>query len=133
MRLYAYPDSRGIPTIGVGHTSMGGPPHVYFGLQITPDQVHSILAADLAPIEASINGLVKAPLTQNQFDALVSLTFNIGLGGFRGSSVLRQLNLNHYLNAADDFLMWDEPPELMTRRRGERLQFLTPDMKVPTP
>lgn len=127
VRLHAYPDTRGIPTIGVGHTSMGGPPHVYFGLTITMDQALQILAADLAPVEASVNASVTAPISQNAFDALVSMVFNIGIGGFRGSSVLRQLNQKHYSEAADDFLMWDHPPELIGRRRAERAQFLTPD------
>jgi lysozyme len=62
---------------------------------------------------------------KTSFDALDSLVFNIGIGGFRGSSVLRQLNLKNYQAAADDFLMWDEPPSLIGRRRDERTQFLS--------
>lgn len=127
VRLHAYADSRGIPTIGVGHTSMGGPPHVYFGMTVTMEQAYQILAADLAPVEAAINSAVTVPISQNAFDALCSLTFNIGIGGFRGSSVLRQLNQKRYSEAADDFLMWDHPPELIGRRRAERTQFLTQD------
>jgi lysozyme len=63
----AYPDSRGIPTIGIGYMSMAGPPHVYWGLMITDDQVKAILTQDLAPIEATINACVHVPINQNQF------------------------------------------------------------------
>jgi lysozyme len=124
VRYHAYQDVRGIWTIGVGHTAMAGPPHPYPGLVITPEECQIILARDVGPCENEINALVKVPMTQNQFDALVSLTFNIGIGGFRGSSVLRQLNAKQYVVAADDFLMWDHPPQLIGRRRAERAQFL---------
>lgn len=124
VRLKAYPDSRGIATIGVGHTSSGGPPRVYWGLKITLEQAYSILANDLAPCEKAINDNVKVPLTQNQFDALASFIFNIGIRGFRGSSTLKQLNLHNYSEAAKDMLMWDIPPELIGRRKQEVAQFL---------
>ncbi len=124
VRLHAYYDTRLIPTIGVGHTSMAGPPHVFIGQTITIDEAKKILAHDLAPVEATINAAVHVPITQNQFDALCSLTFNIGVGGFRGSSVLKELNRRKYAEAGNDFLMWDHPPELIGRRRAEREQFL---------
>jgi lysozyme len=126
VRLDAYQDTRGIWTIGVGHT--GG----YLArpaTTITMEEADAILAADLAQFEAAVNRIVKAPLTQNQFDALVSLAFNIGINGFTGSSVVRMLNCSppRYADAALDFLLWDEPPELVKRRDGEKAQFLTPD------
>jgi lysozyme len=104
-RTTAYPDTRGIWTIGVGHTG----PEVHRGLVWTQEQVDAALEKDLGWAEAAINEGVTAPLTQNQFDALVSLTYNIGAGGFRGSSVRKQLNLRNYRAAAQDFLMWDKP------------------------
>src|SRR5271166_4274141 len=68
--------SRGTLTIGYGHTSSAGPPKVYVGQRITKDQANQILAADLAVVEQQVSSRVKVPLNQNQFDALVSFTFN---------------------------------------------------------
>lgn len=127
-RLEAYQDIRGIWTIGVGHTAAAGPPHPYPGLTLTKEQVETVLASDVVPVETGIiAALPNIGLTQNEFDALVSLVFNIGIGGFRGSSVRRYLLQHNYAGAADDFLMWDHPPQLIGRRREERAQFLTPD------
>jgi hypothetical protein len=72
---------------------------------------------------------VRVPLTQGQFDALVSLCFNIGGSGFRKSTVVRRLNEGNYRGAADAFLMWNKPPEIMGRRRSEYKQFLAATSK----
>lgn len=125
--LHAYQDSVGVWTIGVGHTGRMSPPLVHPEMVINTIQADQFLSADLGPTETVVNQCVSVPLTQNEFDALVSLVFNIGVNGFRGSSVLRQLNLRNYHVAADDFLMWDHPAALLGRRRAERLQFLTLD------
>jgi lysozyme len=127
VRLSAYKDTRGILTIGVGHTSAAGPPPVTAGMKITMDQCDTILAHDLGDCEAAVNRAVHTPISQNAFDACVSLAFNIGAPGFIGSSVVRQINAGNMAEAADDFLMWDRPPELLGRRKGERAQFLRPD------
>src|SRR5881397_2781928 len=91
-KLTAYADSVGVWTIGVGHTSVAGPPKVTKGMTITAAQSDEILARDLSGVEASVDAMVKVPLNQNEFDALVSLVFNIGAGAFKGSSVLKNLN-----------------------------------------
>jgi lysozyme len=131
--LKAYLDSVGVLTIGVGHTSAAGPPKVTKGLTITAAQSDEILARDLAGVEASVSSLVKVPLNQNEFDALVSLVFNIGAGGFKGSSVLRNLNVGNRAGAADAMLAWNKGtvkgkkvalPGLTNRRQEERTQFL---------
>lgn len=124
-KFVAYRDSVGVWTIGTGHTGRMSLPKVYGGMTITAEQADAFLASDLAPTEAAVNSAVKVPVTQNQFDAMVSLAFNIGVNGFRGSSVVRQLNAGNVQAAADDFLMWDIPAELLARRRGERAQFLS--------
>lgn len=126
-KLTAYQDSVGVWTIGVGHTGRASPPMVYEGMTINNATAEAYLAADLTPFENVVNASVKVPISQNAFDALVSLSFNIGARGFQGSSVLRQLNLGRYEVAADDFRMWEIPPELKSRREGERAQFLRPD------
>ena len=126
-RLSAYRDSVGVPTIGVGHTGRAAPPTVEMGMTITRAQADSIFAADLAPFEAAVSAAVPASLTQNQFDACVSLAFNIGPRGFAGSTVVHRLAAGDRAGAAEAFLMWNHPSELLGRRRAERAQFLTPD------
>ncbi len=132
-RLTAYRDSTGVPTIGVGHTGRAAPPPVAMGMTITRAEAEAILSADLAPIAAAVAAVVPAGLTQNQFDACVSLAFNIGARGFEGSTVVRRLAAGDSAGAADAFLMWSHPPELAGRRRAERAQFLTPDPVPPAP
>jgi len=118
-KLQAYRDVKGIWTIGVGHTG----PEVHRGLVWTIEVVEITLANDLERFVAAVNN-VGCSLTQNEFDACVSLAFNIGVGGFEGSSVVKQLKAGNKQAAADDFLMWEKPPSLRARREGERRQFL---------
>ena len=130
--LHSYRDTRGILTIGVGHTSAAGPPVVVEGMVITAAECDDILSRDLAKFEDAVNAALKTPiaqnkLSQNAFDACVSLAFNIGAPGFIGSSVAREINKGDMQGAADAFLLWDHPPELIGRRKGERAQFLRPD------
>jgi lysozyme len=120
-RNKAYLDSKGIPTIGVGHTS----PNVYIGLVWTDQQIEDALRDDLKTAENCVNKYVIVPLTQNQFDALVSFVFNIGVNAFRKSTCLRLLNEKLYDMAADAMLMFNKPPEVIGRRQGEREQFLS--------
>lgn len=126
-RNHAYQDTRGIWTIGVGHTGS----EVHSGLVWTDEQVDAALAADLARFEACVTNRIHVPMTQNQFDACVSLAYNIGEAGFSSSSVARHLNAGDVHAAADAFLLWNKPPELIGRRRAERAQFLTPDQGSP--
>lgn len=128
-RLKAYLDSRGIPTIGVGHTgNVDGKP-VSTGMIISSLKSSELLKGDLRWVEDSIHALVRAPLNQNQYDALCSLIFNIGKTAFAGSTVLRQLNLGNYAAAADAFLLWKkagkDPDILLPRRQRERALFLS--------
>jgi len=116
----AYQDTRGIWTIGVGHTG----PEVHQGLVWTEAQVEEALAKDIAWAENEVNTHVTVPMTANQFDALVSFTFNIGKTGFDHSTALRDFNYG-VVKAANDLLMWEQPPVLKGRRESERAQFLT--------
>lgn len=125
VRLKAYRDSVNVLTIGVGHTGRASPPSVTAGMSITALQADQFLASDLAPMENAVNGAVRAPLTQSQFDACVSLAFNIGAGGFASSTVVRKLNKGDYAGAADAFLLWEKPAVLKSRREAERRQFLS--------
>src|ERR1700744_5782663 len=87
VRLTAYLDSGGIPTIGYGHTS-----GVKAGMTCTQAQAEQWLAEDVEGSEYVVNKVVTAPLNQNQFDALVDFVFNLGSGAFQGSTLLKLLN-----------------------------------------
>ncbi|HZP77520.1 MAG TPA: lysozyme [Pseudolabrys sp.] len=133
VRLKAYRDSVGVLTIGVGHTSSAGPPEVTPGLTITQAECDEIFALDLVKYETAVNSAVKVPLSQNQFDACVSLCYNIGPSGFSRSTVAKRINSVDMAGAADAFLMWSKPPEILGRRRGEVAQFKTPYVFPPPP
>jgi lysozyme len=134
-KLTAYRDSAGVLTIGVGHTSAAGAPTVTAGMRITAAEADKVLSRDLAAVEVDLNRMATVPLNQNEFDALVSLVFNIGATAFRKSTLLRRLNAGDRRGAADQFLAWNkitrngrkvELRGLTTRRQAERGQFLTP-------
>ncbi|CCJ07116.1 lysozyme [Methylocystis sp. SC2] len=124
VRTKAYRDSVGVWTIGVGHTAAAGPPHPVAGMEISRAEVDRLLSRDLGQYENAVNGAVRVPLTQGQFDALVSFCFNIGIGGFKGSTVVKLLNKRNYRGAADAFMKWVKPPEIRGRRESERQQFV---------
>ncbi len=117
LRLEAYLDSVGVPTIGVGHTA-----GVKIGDTCTKEQALAWLAEDLQWSEAAVNQ-VTAPLEQHQFDALVSFVFNVGQGAFAASTMRKYLNLGNYEAAGNEFDRWHIPSEITTRRNGEREQF----------
>ncbi|MBY9067241.1 lysozyme [Hyphomonas sp. WL0036] len=99
-RASRLPDGRWI--VGYGHTKTARA-----GLEVTPEDAELVLAhADLPPVEQLIHDEVLAPLTQNEFDALVSFAWNIGVGAFQSSSVLANLNEGDRLSAAADMWLW---------------------------
>lgn len=129
LRLEAYPDpaTGGEPwTIGYGHTG----PEVVPGLIITREEAESLLARDLIKREIGVESMVRAETSANQFSALVSLAYNIGLSAMRTSTLVRKLNQGDYAGAADQFLRWDKGngqrmDGLTKRRRAERTLFLS--------
>ena len=123
LRLTAYRDAGGVWTIGYGST--GG---VRRGMTITRDQAVLRLYHDLDTAESAVNSRVTVPLSQPQFDALVSLVFNIGGGAFRKSTLLQKLNAGDYSGAANEFMRWVKAKGrvlggLVTRRTAERALF----------
>ena len=130
-RLKSYKDSAGIWTIGYGTTTAAGLGTVQAGMTITQSQADEWLAAGLVKYEAGVmRALTRSP-NQNQFDAMVSLCYNIGEGAFAKSSVARLFNGGDVHGAADAFLMWKKAggkvlQGLMNRRRKERELFLLP-------
>ncbi|EDY4411149.1 lysozyme [Salmonella enterica] len=127
-KLTAYPDSRGIWTIGTGHTGKVDGVAIHRGMTITQDTTDRLLRDDLSWVERCIADRVAVVLNQNQYDALCSLIFNIGANAFIGSTVRRQLNAGNYTAAADAFLKWSRAgsnPTILAPRRGrERAMFL---------
>ena len=120
LRLTAYADSGGTWTIGYGHTGL----YIRAGMTITREQAEKYLAEDAARAAAAVNRLVKVPLTQNQFDALVDFTFNLGPGALSGSTLLRHLNNGDFAAARAQFERWVHAggvplPGLVRRRRAE--------------
>lgn len=124
MRLTAYKDTVGVWTIGLGHTSNAGPPPVHEGMTITEDEAWEIFRRDNKRFRDECLPLIKAPLSQQEFDALASFIYNIGSTNFAKSTVLKRLNEGDYDSAGEAMLMWNKPPEVMNRRRGEHAQFL---------
>ncbi|GKX63846.1 hypothetical protein SOASR032_24150 [Pragia fontium] len=124
--LKAYPDpgTGGIPwTIGYGHTK-----GVKRGDVIDKAEAERLLKCDLAQFEQDVTRLVKVPLTQNQFDALVSFAFNAGVMALSTSTLLKKLNASDYAGAAGQFDRWVYAGKkrlagLERRRRVERRMF----------
>lgn len=127
-RLKAYHDTKGIPTIGVGHTSAAGPPEVHMGLTITADQSDEILMRDLKTFEDILNKALKVPVADHEFDALLSIMFNVG-PKFATSTAIRRLNAGDKAGVPAAIMMWNKPSEIIGRRKSERDQFLTPYAK----
>lgn len=119
-RNKAYLDSKGIPTIGVGHTG----PEVYIGLAWTDQQIEDAFKDDIRWAEDAVNKYCVQELSQDQFDALVSFTFNVGKTAFIKSTMLRKLNQGDYAGAAKEFDRWVIPKEVTSRRMGEKHQFI---------
>jgi len=130
LRLNAYRDPVSVLTIGYGHTSMAGEPKVYAGQKITRAEALTILHRDINRFAVGMMKFIRVSLTQGQFDALVSLSFNIGLGAFKKSTLLRKLNAGDFEGAASEFPKWRKAggrvlPGLVKRRAMEKALFLS--------
>jgi len=113
-------------TIGYGNTWSD----VKLGLIITREEAEKRLKKDLEKIEIALNNNINVPINQNQFDALISFIYNIGIYGFLKSTLLKFLNQKKYLEAANEFLRWDKVKRktikgLTIRRKKEQFLFLT--------
>lgn len=122
-----------IPTIGWGSTE-----GVKMGDVWTVEQAEAALRKEVSKFEDAVNAGVKFTPTQNQFDAMVSLAYNIGAAGFTGSTVLRKANQGDYQGAANAFNMWVRAqgqtlPGLVSRRAQEAALFLLDGPAAPTP
>jgi lysozyme len=127
LRVAAYPDpgTKGAPwTVGYGHTT-----GVFKDTHVGPDQANRLLQLDLEEAGRQIENIVKVPLNENEWAALLVFVFNVGAGNLKGSTLLKLLNEGNRQEAASEFLRWNKAAgkELagLTRRRiKERELFL---------
>lgn len=105
MILHVYLDQVGLQTVCVGHV-VKPEDQVWIRDGVTRDECLTVLGRDVRRFEDGINAMVTMPLSQPMTDALVSFVFNVGLGAFAKSSVLRYLNEGRYLDAANAFTLW---------------------------
>lgn len=126
-KLDAYQDSVGVWTIGYGST-LG----VKQGQRITQQQADALLIEDLARFENGVGGYVTKDVKESQADAMISLAFNIGLGNFRDSTLLKLTNSNQPMQAAQQFPKWcnagGKPLLGLLRRRLSEAQLYLEDL-----
>lgn len=124
-RLTAYPDE-GAFSIGYGHR---GVPE---GSTCTQEQADEWLCQDIQHAANFVNKVVKVPLTQSEFDALVDFVYNVGTGNFQDSTMLQLLNQGLYQSAALEFRRWNKAgghivANLIARRAEEEKEFTYTD------
>lgn len=132
--LKAYIDPVGVWTIGYGNTG----PVAYEGNQITEEKADALLREDMKESEIFVDRYINVGLSQQQFDALVSFTFNVGGGALSKSTMRKKLNANDFDGAAKEFPRWNKGTVdgkkvvlsgLTRRRKSERHLFETGDVK----
>ena len=129
-KLTAYQDSVGVWTIGYGWTQPVDGKPIRAGMTIKQETAERLLKTGLVSYESDVSRLVKVGLTQGQFDALVSFTYNLGARSLSTSTLLRKLNAGDYAGAADEFPSWNKAGGkvlngLTRRREAERALFLS--------
>lgn len=129
--LTAYLDIVGVPTIGYGCTKGVTQEDVKNKRTITKQEAEDMLMRELAEFERGVPACVNVPLNENEFAALVSFAYNLGLGSLQRSTLLKLLNAGDKDKAAEEFLKWNkaggkEVKGLTNRRIDERKLFLTP-------
>ena len=127
--LTAYQDVVGVWTIGYGWTNPVDGVAIHENMVITQDKADDLLREGVKQYEVPVNENVTVTLSQNQFDALVSFTYNLGATNFNNSTLLKKLNAGEIQAAADEFLRWHKAGGqalfgLMRRRAYERDLFL---------
>lgn len=122
LRLSPYLDSKGIPTIGIGATYYPdtGKKVTMKDKKLTKDEAIAMFKHLLTFYEKGVWSVTRDDISQNQFNALVSICYNIGVGAFKGSTLLKRVNNDpHDPKIADAFLMWKKPAVLIGRRKRE--------------
>jgi lysozyme len=116
--LHAYKDKAGVCTIGYGSTRYANGKDVIPGDKLTNEaQAASLLLNTLSQFEDAVNSYVLVPLSQNQYDALVSFTYNLGTHALLQSTLLQKLNMKDYAAAANWFAPWNKITDPHTGRK----------------
>jgi GH24 family phage-related lysozyme (muramidase) len=125
-KLTSYKCPAGVWTIGCGTIKYPNGNTVKKGDVCTDAQVDQYFSNDLVKFENSVNSLVKVPLTQNQFDALVSFSYNVGASNLATSTLLKKLNAKDYKGAAAEFPKWNKAGGKvmngLTKRRNAEME-----------
>lgn len=126
--LHVYKDQVGLDTIGIGHLVKPGET---FASPFTMAEAENMLRMDVADAESAVNRSITVPMNQHQFDACVSLSFNIGGGAFSRSSLARAINEQRWHDCPQLFLLWNKAggkvlDGLTSRRATEAALFATP-------
>jgi lysozyme len=135
--LKIYLDSAGLKTCGVGHLIIKDDPEypLPVGTPITKERSDELLTHDLKIVEDCINNYVDVDINLNMFNALASFIFNIGINGFIKSTLLKELNQEHYAVAVNEFAKWSKitkdgqkivSPGILARRQREKALFEKP-------
>jgi GH24 family phage-related lysozyme (muramidase) len=128
----AYVDTDGTPVIGYGLSTIAGKP-VQLGDRISPLQAENALKHQLQEIHQELDKIVQVNLSDRQFSALASISFNVGINSIKDSTLVKKINAEDYAGAANEFLRWDKAnlqgtlvqmPGLTRRRQAERQLFL---------
>jgi lysozyme len=122
-------------TIGYGHTK-----GVKKNMRITKEEAENLLRDDLRSFEAEVKNMVDVPLSQYQFDALVSFVFNLGAANFKSSTLLKKLNAGDYAAVPAQLMRWNkarvggklQPLTGLTRRRTAEAALFTMDAQLPS-
>jgi lysozyme len=131
VRKKPYQDPIGLWTVGVGHLIEDGKKlPKEWNRELTDEEVDELLYKDLKRFETGVKRLTKVALSQGQFDALVSFSFNVGLGNLQSSTLRSKLNREDYKGAAEEFPKWRRAggkvlAGLVKRRADERALFLS--------
>lgn len=141
-RLSSYYDSVGVLTIGYGWTNFVDGQRIYEGMTITQEKANELFDSGVIAYVNGVNDVLNVDLTQNQFDACVSLCYNIGISGYQNSGLVKKLNDGDIQGASNDFLLWNkgtvngklvEIQGLTNRRRKEKELFDKPGEQIGTP
>jgi lysozyme len=120
VRLRAYRDTKGIPTIGIGSTTWPDGRPVKMGETCTMEEAQNMLTTRLAHDRALITAMVHQNLPSHAIDAATSFAYNVGMAGFKRSRTLKFLQAGDHISAADALMGWLKPPELKGRRLKEQ-------------
>jgi lysozyme len=130
LRLKPYLCQAGVPTVGYGATTyLDGSKVQMTDKAITKKMADALLVHHVKFAEDAVNNLVKVSITEDQFSALVSLVFNIGVGAFKDSTLLKLLNLGSIQAAGEQITRWNKvggkPSDGLTKRRKSEYDLYT--------